>query len=332
MLTPRETIGPLLANMGAHHVHVAWRQGGMPARHLSWSSKGIPFDGMPVLYDLASLTKAFTATAVLLLVDRGELALHDPVQRYFPDFQRGDVTVEHLLTHTSMLDLYLSHVRQRTSDPFEIRRHIFSAGKKAGDYFYQDPNMIVLGWLVEHITGEDLEHFLTREVFVPLSMQHTSFRPRQREGLHIVEMREGKRGIVHDETAQMLGGISGHAGLFSTTRDLLQFLRMWMEQGQGILRHSTVKSAVSPRFWSSDGVFGQGLGWKKNAPKEGMDAFLSGALMHGGFTGTFMLFHPERQLEIVLLSDFVFPGERTEAERVQWWRQVREIVKAVACT
>lgn len=287
-------------------------------------------------YDLASLTKPFTATAILLLERRRQLFLGDPVQRFLPDFVREDVTIRHLLTHTSMLDLYLSDARAADPTVEGIRRHILGAGKKEGRYFYQDPNMILLGWILEAVTGQPLDGFLQQEIFTPLGMENTRFGiedgSRKTHTMPTRRHLDGRTnpGEVHDPTAQILGGVAGHAGLFSTTEDMMRFLRMWNGGEDSLLTAEMMRHALKPYYSSPDMHFGQALGWKMDAPKENIFPMLRGAYMHGGFTGTFALFSPELQMEFVLLTNDIFPGERTQEERRRWWHSVRQCVEEVA--
>lgn len=339
-----EKIRELVMRSGATCASWAWNFDDMDSGSSAWGD--YEFEGKRfgtssmAFYDLASITKTFTATGILLLRDRGKLRLDDPVQQYLPDFARSDVTLRHLLSHTSMLDLYLSDVRATNPAPEAVHAAICASGRREGDYFYQDPNMIVLGWVIEKVTGLTLDAFMYGYVFAPLGMDATGFgvqdASRRSHTMPTFKPSEGATnpGVVHDPTARILGGVAGHAGIFSTVNDLVTFAQMWnkdgLHEGRQFLRPETVRDALTPVYTSKDGHFAQGLGWKQHSPREQIASFVPGAWMHGGFTGTFMMFCEKPRLEFVLLTDFVYPGERTLEERNKWWESIRVCAMAAA--
>lgn len=278
------------------------------------------------LFDLASLTKLFTTTLVLKLWECGQLDISAPVQKYLPDFQRGDVTLHHLLTHTARLSVFLSQIRVHSPTMRALRQGIMTAGRAQETYVYQDPNMILLGWIAENVTGLPLDVLFRREIFGPLGMEETFLG--QVSAGHAVPTRAGTPGVVHDATARIFGGTTGHAGLFSTARDLLTFVRSWREGGAPLLAPQTVQLALTPYLRLGD--FAQAYGWKISSPRAEVETFLSDAYMHGGFTGTFACFCPVRGMDLVILTDFVYPGERTPEERAQWWNAMRRCTRLVA--
>lgn len=307
-----ENFEQLLGGLSASHVSYAWRRGDALVQG-DWG-KAKPGDR----YDLASLTKLFTATGIFLLKERGQIAYDDPVKRYFPEFRREDVTVRHLLTHTSLLDVLMKDIRATDPTPEGIRRGICGAGKQAGSYFYQDPNYILLGWILEQVSSLSLREFFQTEIFNPLGMTQTSADPMSTVPTHGVAE-------VHDPSARILGGLAGHAGLFSTAQDLLKFVGMWRRGGDSLLQPETVKEALEIGYESPDGHFAQCLGWKLHGVREEGVEILRGGFMHGGFTGTLCCFTED--VELVILTNFVYPGERAQEERPVFWKALAEVVQ-----
>lgn len=307
-----ENFEQLLGALSASHVSFAWRRGDALVQD-DWGMAK-PGDR----YDLASLTKLFTATGIFLLKERGQIAYDDPVQLYLPQFRREDVTIRHLLTHTSLLDVLMKDIRATDPTPEGIRRGICGAGKQRGSYFYQDPNYILLGWIVEQVSGLSLREFFQAEICGPLGMTQTSADPTGAVPTHGVAE-------VHDPSARILGGLAGHAGLFSSAQDLLKFVRMWRRGGDGLLQRETVTEALRISYESSDAHFAQCLGWKLHGVREEGVEILGGAFMHGGFTGTLCCFTGD--LELVILTNFVYPGERAQEERPVFWKALAEVVQ-----
>src|SRR5580692_9673055 len=186
---------------------------------------------LDTVFDLASLTKVVaTTTAVMQLVEQGKVRLNDPVAKYVPDFaQNGkdDVTVRQLLTHYSGLEPDLD--LKTPWDGKETAYHMAFAetlqNPPGSAFVYSDINFITLGALVEKVSGEPLDEYATRHVFAPLKMLHTRFVPPAtwRQKIAPTQYDENEhmlRGVVHDPTARRMGGVAGHAGLFSTADDL----------------------------------------------------------------------------------------------------------------
>ncbi|HLO07993.1 MAG TPA: serine hydrolase domain-containing protein, partial [Terriglobales bacterium] len=186
------------------------------------------------IFDLASLTKVIaTTTAVMQLVQKGEVRLNDPVAKYIPEFaQNGkeDVTVRNLLTHYSGLrgDFDLDPPWQGRDAALRLAYAETPVYPPGSRFIYSDTNFITLGVLVEHVTGKTLDEYCARKIFRPLHMTHTRFLPPAswRPKIAPTEYDEqGKmlRGVVHDPRARRMGGVAGHAGLFSTADDLSKF-------------------------------------------------------------------------------------------------------------
>src|SRR6202167_2616333 len=197
---------------------------------------------LDTVFDLASLTKVIaTTTAVMQLVELGKVRLNDPVAKYVPDFaQNGkdDVTVRQLLTHYSGLEPDLD--LKTPWDGKETAYHMAFAetlqNPPGSAFVYSDINFITLGALVEKVSGEPLDEYSTRHIFTPLKMLHTRFVPPASWKPKIAptqydENEHMLRGVVHDPTARRMGGVAGHAGLFSTADDLSKFAQALLDDG-----------------------------------------------------------------------------------------------------
>jgi CubicO group peptidase (beta-lactamase class C family) len=317
------------------------------------------------VYDLASLTKPLAAaTAVLQLWEQGRIDLDAPVAAYLPAFSAGgkaSATVRHLLTHTSGLPawemLYLPapsgvattslgtpRVRACRSVPDAVSRICATpASVPPGTKVeYSDLGFIVLGFLVERLAGEPLDHYAARHIFGPLGMTATRYRPpaswrsrcaatevgnayerakaaAQGAGRRFAWRTAVLRGEVHDGNAWYVGrGVAGHAGLFGTAADLARFGLLILQggtlDGTRILTAPTLQEATRNQTRGVDGE-PRGLGWAlKGCPFVGTAASAR-AFGHTGFTGTSWLADPERDLVVVLLSNRVHPRADSEAIR-----------------
>ncbi|GIW94871.1 MAG: hypothetical protein KatS3mg110_2912 [Pirellulaceae bacterium] len=275
------------------------------------------------LFDLASLTKPIaTATSIMILVDRGKLRIHDRVAGYLPEFgEKGkqSITVYHLLTHTSGLvaDNPLADYRQGPEEAWKKICELELVAAPGTRFIYSDVGFIVLGKLIEKISGVPLDQFARREIFEPLGMKDTGFCPPAslRARAAPTEKREGRwlRGEVHDPRAAALGGVAGHAGLFSTATDLAQYARMMCRRNPS--QEHSVLSALGRAVMTSDyatpgGI--RGLGWDKRSTYSSNrgEYFSSSAFGHGGFTGTALWIDPELELFVIFLSNRLHPDGR----------------------
>lgn len=298
-------------------------------------AKPVPMTPRTV-FDLASVTKvAATTSALMVLVDRGAVELDVPVVRYLPDF-RGDgretITVRHLLTHTSGLPQWLP-VYYHASDPDEAWRYLRTVplGWPVGAArHYSDLGFMVLGRLVEQVSGQALDRFVREHVFGPLGMRWTGFRPEgwsepPPDGFAATshgnpfeyrmvhdpdfgyridgdpEAWSGWRrytlvGEVNDGNAHhAFGGVAGHAGLFSTARDLNRLLQLLLNGGRAAGTRIVAEETV--RTFLSEVLPGQALGWRLHAEAP------PGTFFHTGFTGTFVLGVPSQAMAVVLLTN-----------------------------
>lgn len=274
------------------------------------------------LFDIASLTKVFTATAALALHDAGLIALDAPARRYLPGLRAGAVTVRHLLTHTSGLDLRLSALR--AGGPAGIAAAVYAAEplRPPGSFVaYTNINSLLLGDIVAAAAGAPLDAALAELLLGPLGLAETRFRPPAALHARIPptewddEWRGGLvRGAVHDESAHALGGVAGHAGLFSGAADLERLLRMWLQggawEGRQLLREATVAAALRDHTAGLPTLGGapvrSGLGWMLDRANF-MGAAPAGSFGHTGFTGPAIVGVPAAGLALVLLSNRTYP-------------------------
>lgn len=274
------------------------------------------------VYDAASLTKVVvTATAVLQQVERGQLDLDAPVARWLPDFAthgKGAVTVRQLLTHTSGLRPGLSLQPAWSGRAAALALACAERLQAApGERFvYSDINFIVLGELVRAVSGEELDRYAVREILAPLGMVDSGFRPGEALRPRIAPTeRVGDtvlRGVVHDPTARAMGGVAGHAGLFTTAADLARFCRMILAAGRtpdGRTVLSPGSVAAMTRVQTS-GADRRGLGWdidtRFSTPRGTL--FPAGpSFGHTGFTGTSVWIDPGSATFVIFLSSRLHP-------------------------
>lgn len=278
------------------------------------------------LFDVASLTKVFATTpAVIRLLDQGRLSLLDPISNWFPEFSRSNITVLNLLTHTSGLsDLPLD-----SHEPLSkgISRAARQAGKiPAGSRFlYADINFILLGNLVRRITSYDLDEYCQDAFYRTMGMGRTGFNPSVSDG-NIASTLGGKNGalngVAQDHNARLLGGVAGHAGLFSTAEDLATFVRMLLNGGRQNDRQLFSPRAVSQMiapYYFRNGTVIRGLGWDMESPfSSPKGAFFSeGSFGHTGYSGTSVWVDPERDLFVILLTTRLEYNDRRSFNRLR---------------
>ena len=287
---------------------------------------------LDTIFDLASLTKVVaTTTAVMTLIEDGRLRLNDPVATHVPGFERygkGSITIRHLLTHVSGLrpDVDL-HEWQGYDAAIELAKDEVPTAAPGEAFVYSDINFFLLGDIVTRLTGQSLDAYLKRVVFEPLGMKETGFGPSKllvrriapTERCAFMDAWPCKRpdvvplrGIVHDPTARRMGGIAGHAGLFSTARDLQRFARMLINGGEldgvRVLSAASVRAMTSPA--TPPGMTDvRGLGWdidSRFSSNRG-DLFPIGSFGHTGFTGTSLWIDPASGSYVIFLSSRLHP-------------------------
>ena len=294
---------------------------------LGWTSESGGVVAERTIYDLASLTKVIaTTTAVMILFDEGKIHLDDQVSKYVPDFTGGgkeNVTLRMLLEHRSGLpagrDLWrIAHT------PEEARAAVISTPLFAapGQYYeYSDLGADMLGFTVEAVTGERLDTFIGRRVLEPLGMTDTYFRPdaslRGRIAPTEITPPRGYplRGEVHDENAYALGGVAGHAGLFSTASDLSIFAQMMLNGGSyngvRIVADSTVQ------LFTRRAAGTRALGWDTCAGAFGCGKYMGAeAYGHTGYTGTSLWIDPDRDMFVILLTNRVHAARARRPAKV----------------
>jgi uncharacterized protein YbbC (DUF1343 family) len=272
------------------------------------------------VFDLASLTKPIaTATSVMILSERGLLDINQKVAHYWPEFgQNGkqSITVRQLLTHTGGLiaDNAIGDYSGSPAESLQKIAELRPTAEPGTEFIYSDVGFIVLGHLVELISGKNVNEFARAAIYEPLGMQETSYLPGESLRLRaaVTEQREDRwmRGEVHDPRAWRLGGIAGHAGLFSTADDLSRYAAMMLGRGQleetRVLNNSTwqlMTTAVDvPRGRRT-------LGWdaRTGYSSNRGDLMSTAAFGHGGFTGTGIWIDPVRNLFVIFLSNRVHP-------------------------
>ncbi len=253
---------------------------------------------LDTIFDLASLTKVIvTAPAVMQLVEQGKIRLNDPIAKYLPEFgQNGkeDITLRQLLTHYSGLepDLDLKTMWEGKETAYRMAFAATPQDPPGSRFSYSDINFIVLGALVERISGEPLDEYATRHILMPLKMTHTRFVPPAgwRAKIAPTQYDENEhmlRGVVHDPTARRMGGVAGQAGLFSTADDLAKFAQALLNGGGGILSPLSVEKMTRPEQPPTAPVL-RGFGWDIDSPfSTNRGALLPvGGYGHTGFTGT----------------------------------------------
>ncbi|MEO8055634.1 MAG: serine hydrolase domain-containing protein, partial [Acidobacteriota bacterium] len=283
------------------------------------------------VFDMASLTKVVaTATSVMTLVEDGKIRLLDRVAKLLPEFASGggardQVTVEELLTHRAGLaadDPMALYAGGSREEIFERKYRQPLANPPGARFVYSDVGYEVLGELVRRISSLPLDEYAAKHVFEPLGMTNTGFiplsSPSKKSPLSLplsriapTERINGtiRRGAVHDPRAYALGGVAGHAGLFSTADDLARFCAAMLKDGGGVLSPAGVASMMRPRVYG-DGVL-RGLGWDVGSSFSSNrgDLFPLGSVGHTGWTGTSMWLDPSTDTFVILLTNRNHPDE-----------------------
>ncbi len=276
------------------------------------------------IFDMASLTKVMATTpSIMLLIQRGQVQLDAPVCRYIPEFTGGgkeSVTVRELLTHTSGLppDIETSTHWHGWKTGIKMACAVQLDAAPGTLYKYSDINFILLGEIVRRVGKMPLEDFVQKEIYGPLKMTDTGFLPPRSKRYRIAptEVVNGKpwRGTVHDPTSRHMGGVAGHAGLFSTASDLARYARMMLNMGEldgvRIFTPETVKLMTSPQCSPGVNVL-HGLGWDIDSPYAGPRGHLFpiGSYGHTGWTGTSIWIDPYSKTFVIFLSNRNHPTE-----------------------
>jgi CubicO group peptidase (beta-lactamase class C family) len=279
------------------------------------------------IFDLASISKIFTATAVMILFEKGLFDLDDPIAKHIPEFAENgkeNVTIRQLLTHTSGFTAWIPLYSKGNSREDRLKLVLSQPLKyqPGTTYEYSDLNMITLGMLVEHLSGQRQDEFVQEHITKPLGMKDTMYNPPAslKNRIAATEYQATpNRGLVwgevHDENAWSLDGVAGHAGVFSTAEDLAKFAHIFINEGKyggtRILKPETVKLLLenqNENFPGDDHGLGWelGQGWYMDALSEGTYSF-----GHTGYTGTSIVISPNNKTVAILLTNRVHPSRST---------------------
>jgi len=274
---------------------------------------------LDTIFDMASLTKVTATTPSLMkLFEQGKLRINDPVTAYLPEFQGGhsDITVRDLMTHFSGMPPDLTLEPAWSGYQTGIERALIEKpmSPPATRFVYSDVNFELLGEIVHRLSGKPLNEYAREAVFAPLGMKETEFLPaaslRARIAPTELDASTGLpfRGVVHDPTARYMGGVAGHAGLFSTADDLAKYAQMLVDGGGKLFSPLTVKKFASPNSPPDQPIL-RGLGWDIDsgfsAPRG--ELFPIGSYGHTGFTGPSLWIDPVSKTYVIIMTNSVHP-------------------------
>ncbi|HZZ79258.1 MAG TPA: serine hydrolase domain-containing protein [Gemmataceae bacterium] len=279
------------------------------------------------VFDLASLTKPIaTALSIMLLLEDGKLKLEDPIAKHLPAFARKEtekITIAQLLTHTGgfIADNPIGDYKDGKDKAWEKLLALNPIAPPGSKFTYSDVSFILLGKIVESASKTPLDEFAARRIFTPLGMKETGYRvsgdlkkrcspTQQREGRWMV-------GEVHDPRAYALGGVAGHAGLFSTGDDLAILAKMMLNKGKPLLREETWKVMTEPRK-VPNGLRTYGWDMATGYSANRGDVFPKGVSFgHTGFTGTSIWIDPRSQTAVIFLSNRVHPDGKGNVTKLR---------------
>ncbi len=277
------------------------------------------------VFDMASMTKVLaTSTAAMELYQQGRFRLNDPVAKYLPEFAangKGDITIRQLMTHYSGLppDVDLTQTWSGKQKGFDLAFSVAPDRPPGTAFRYSDINFIVMGALIEKLSGMTLDAYTAKNIFAPLGMDHTRFLPPDSWRGNIAPTQYDERhhmllGVVHDPTARRMGGVAGHAGLFSTANDVAIYAQNLLDRLQGMpskfpVNRLTLEKMTTPQQ-PATGVALRGLGWDIESPFSGNrgELFPVGGFGHTGFTGTDIWIDPWSDSYVIFLSNRVHPN------------------------
>jgi len=277
---------------------------------------------LDTIFDCASLTKVIATTpAIMQLWEQGKFRMNDPVAKYIPEFgQAGkdDINIRQLLVHYSGLapDLDLKQPWTGKDTAYHMAFESVPDLPAGAMFVYSDINFEVLGALVERLSGESLDAYVQKHIFEPLGMKEARYLPPASWLRRIAPTEEDEnhhmlRGVVHDPTARRMGGVAGHAGVFSTADDLAKYAQALLDGGHGILSAATVAKMTAPQQPPTATVL-RGFGWDIDSPYSTNRGELLpiGSYGHTGFTGTSLWIDPTTKTYIVLMTNAVHMKEK----------------------
>ncbi len=332
-----EAVAPGVAIAVGRNGHIAYMKG---YGYIDWNQPGSPVVDTNTLYDLASLTKVIaTTTLAMILEEAGQLDLNRTIVSYLPEFnspEKAQITVKQLLTHSGGLEAganIYSTARGRDQYLYQINNRPLEY-TPGTNMIYSDWDMILLQLVMERISGKTLDVLAGEKIFRPLGMVDTQFQPpiSLRSRIAPTQVDDARGGLlwgtVHDENAWAMGGVAGHAGLFSSAKDLALFSMMILNGGEGVNGVRIVKPATIARWTARQGKEStRALGW--DSPEGGSSAgqfFSPWSFGHTGFTGTSIWIDPEKDLFVVVLTNRVNPT-RNNTRHVQLRRDVADMVQ-----
>lgn len=276
------------------------------------------------IYDMASCSKVLSTTSCLFkLLEGGKVRLYDYVSLYLPDFKNTDITIWDLMTHTSGLPEGLVGAWTMTRD--EIYNGIMNIEKKYeknSGIHYSDVGYLTLGLLIEKVSGMSLDKFAKINIFDPLEMYDTCYNPTNTGRIAPTEERENGKidlGYVHDEMAHNFGGVAGHAGLFSTVKDISHFIEMVLNdgvyKGKKIFDKKTIdlmyKPQVEEKYGCGIETDRRALGWIVKGKNSSCGDYASdNTILHTGFTGTNVFIDRDNKVGFVMLANRVHPTRK----------------------
>ena len=279
------------------------------------------------IFDIASLTKVVATTAMaMLLYERGVLDLDSYVIGPLPEFaiaddRRDQVTFRMLLAHSSGLPAWVPLYKKakNRANMLQAAAEIPFAADPGSRAEYSDIGFILLGEALEQLSGSPLDSFCALDVFKRLEMELTCFKPDKKLKAQIVPSANGQeirnrviQGEVHDENAFVMGGVAGHAGLFSTAGDLAKFSHCLLRGGAPVFKQETVE--LFTRRQESPAGTSRALGWDTpSKPSQSGQYFYPGSYGHLGYTGTSLWIDPERELSVTLLTNRTWPDSKNQA-------------------
>ncbi len=276
---------------------------------------------LDTIFDMASLTKVMATTgSVMRMFELGQIRLNDPVAKYIPEFGKygkEEITIRQLMTHYSGLreDLDLKSPWVGKETAYQLANEEKPVSPPGAYFRYSDINFIVLGELVERLSNMPLDKYADAHIFQPLGMTETRFLPPSSWLPRIAPTEYDERnvmlhGVVHDPTARRMGGVAGHAGLFSTADDLAKFAQALLD-GKFPLSPLTVEKMTTPEQ-PLNGTSLRGLGWDIDSPLSSNrgELFPLGGYGHTGFTGTSLWIDPSSKTYLILLTNGVHPRIR----------------------
>lgn len=290
--------------------------------------------GKDTIFDLASISKPIsTASCILILNDRGKINLDDYASKFIPEFTGGGkekIQIKHLLSHTSGLPSYTDaeSLEQKYGSPCpkEVFEKICSLNLESAPgekYRYSCLGYITLGKIVEKVSGQTLDVFAKENIFEPLGMHDTYYNPPASVTARIAatELKKDglpKRGVVHDPLAELMGGVCGNAGVFSTASDLAIFCRMLLNGGNANGRQILSRQAVS--LLTTEKYFGRAFGFDVNSSNHSNikgECFGAKAFCHSGSTGTSLVCDPESKKFVIILANRVHPKDKGSAKQLR---------------